>query len=164
MIEEIENNANTQEATEQKEEAVAPNLEAELAKQKEYYLRIVADCEDRMRRNKQDAVHSINLAIENITRDLVPLIADISQALTICDGPTKSGLEMIEKNLKNILKKYGIEEIAAEIGSDFDPNLHHAIGTQEQEGMDEGKIIQVVQAGYKLHNKVINATMVIVAK
>ncbi len=140
------------------------NIEEELSKQKEYYLRIVADCEDRMRRCKQDAVHSINLALENITRDLIPLMSDITQALAICDGQTKIGLEMIEKNLKNTLKKYGVEEIQAEIGQEFDPNIHHAISTEEKEGMDEGKITNIVQRGYKLNNKVINATMVVVSK
>jgi len=157
-------NEGAQDTNEKEQGASIVNLQEELAKQKEYYLRIVADCEDRMRRSKQDAVHSINVAIENLTRDLIPLMGDIAQALIICDGATKTGLEMIEKNLKGILKKYGIEEIAVEAGAEFDPNLHHAIGTQEHAEIGEGKIISVVQRGYKLHDKVVTAAMVIVSK
>lgn len=157
-------NESAADTNENGQSATIASMQEELAKQKEYYLRIVADCEDRMRRCKQDAVHSINVAIENLTRDLIPLMSDIAQALTICDGATKTGLEMIEKNLKGILKKYGIEEIAVEVGAEFDPNLHHAIGTQEHAEISEGKIISVVQRGYKLHDKVVAAAMVIVAK
>ena len=171
MFEENKENRENKENIEQlenvetQENAVqAINFEEELIKQKEYYLRIIADYEDRMRRCKQDASHAINIAIENFTRDLIPLVGDIAQALTICDGPTRLGLEMIEKNLKNTLKKHGIEEIVAEVGQDFDPNLHHAISTVEQDGFDEGKIVSIVQRGYRLNNKVINATMVVVAK
>ena len=140
------------------------DFQKELDKQKEYYLRIIADCEDRMKRTKQDAIHSINLAIENIAKDLLPLITDINQAINIAEDKTKNGLYLMEKNLHNILKKYGIEKIEAEIGQDFDANLHHAISAHEEEGMEEGKILSIVQTGYKLKDKVISATMVTVTK
>lgn len=151
-------------ASENKEENYEQKLTQALDKQKEYYLRIVADCEDRMKRSRQDAMHSINAALENIARDLLPFVSDIKNAAIISDEKTKSGLALMERNLKNILKKYGIEEILAEIGQEFDPNLHHAISVEEKEGTPEGKITQIIQPGYKLNGNVISATMVIVSK
>lgn len=139
-------------------------IQAQLAEQKEYYLRIVADYADRMRRAEQDAQHIINLALEKVAKEMLPLLHDISQAMQLCTGATKDGLEMIYKNFKTALSKQGIEEINAKLGDDFDPNLHEAVDQQEQENVEPGKIIKTIQPGYKLKQKVITAAAVVISK
>lgn len=161
-VEQVENTA--QETVKEEAATQEQDLQAQLQKQKEYYLRIVADCEDRMKRTKQDAIHSINLAIENMAGDLFPLLNDLSIAMQNLEGNTKTGLALIEKNFLNTLKKYGIEEIKTEVGQDFDANLHNAISVEEKEGVDEGKITQIIQPGYKLKDKVITPVMVMISK
>ena len=135
----------------------------ELTKQKENYLRIIADYENRMRRNEQDAAHSINMALEKIAKDMIVLLNDLSQAMHLCIGPTKDGIEMIYKNFKSTLSKHGIQEINPNVGDDFDANMHEAIDQQTKENFEPGKIIQIIQTGYKLKQKIIIPCSVIIS-
>lgn len=158
MSEEKKNN--TEESA---ETSITKNTEQLLAEQKEMYLRIVAEAENRATRAKMDAAFSINSIIEKLIKDLIPLLQDLSQAALIANAEAKTGVDLISKNMKAILKKYGIEEIKIETGCDFDANLHQAISTQKSE-QGEGKILQVIQPGYTFHGKPICPAIVVISE
>jgi len=136
----------------------------QLNEQKEHYLRIIADYENRMKRTTQDSINAISSTIERLLSDIIPLIKDINQAAATTEGTAKTGLEMIEKNMKTILGKYGIKEISAEIGQTFDPHTHQALGTIQKDGVEEGKIVEIIQTGYSFNKKTILPAMVIVSE
>ena len=71
-------------------------------------------------------------------------------------------MEMIFKQLGNVLEKAGLAEIAA-LGEDFDPNFHNAVMTEETEEYESGKVSGVMQKGYTLNGKLIRPSMVKVA-
>ncbi len=141
------------------------NLKEELSKQKEYYLRIIAEYENKIKRIQNDALHSISLTLENVSNDFSLVINDLNKASEVIENQEhKKGIVLIEKNLVNILKKYGIEEINPEFDTEFDPNQHHAISTEQNNEIEEGKIIKCVQKGYKSKLKIINPALVIISK
>lgn len=70
---------------------------------------------------------------------------------------------MIHAQLREILTKNGVEAVEAD-GKAFDPNLHHAILTEESDTVEEGHVIETLQKGYKLNGKLIRPAMVKVAK
>ena len=145
-------------------EKIEKTIEEQLNEQKDKYLRIIAEYENRMKRNKQDAINSINLAIENIVIDLTPLLQDLEKAIEIIDKEHKIGLELIKKNMQNILKRYGIESIEPTIGEDFDHNMHQAVSSQKKEGIEEGKIVAILKNGFKMKQKVIIPATIIVSE
>jgi len=134
-----------------------------LHEQKEKYLSIIADYENRMKRTKQDAIHSINLAIENITLDLAPLVQDLNKAIELSNDENKIGIELIKKNMQSTLKRYGVEEIEPKVGDQFDNNLHQALTAEEKENIPEGEILKVIQPGYKVKDRTILPASVIIA-
>lgn len=74
------------------------------------------------------------------------------------------GIDLVSKNLMNIIESHGVQKIEAMTDSKFDPHEHQAVLFQDSEEFEEGLIIEVIQAGYKLHDRLIRATQVIVAK
>lgn len=138
-------------------------LNTQLAQQKEMYLRIIAEYENKMSRNKKDATHAISSAIESIVLDLMPLTSDLRKAIETCTQEDRIGLELIEKNVLSILKKHGINMIEPKIGEMFDPYLHQALGYDENSSNAEGTISKIIQHGYSFDSKVIAPAIVIVA-
>ena len=74
------------------------------------------------------------------------------------------GVDLVSKNLLKIIESQGVQKIEATMNSQFDPHEHQAILFQDSEQIEEGLIIEVIQEGYKLHDRLIRATQVIVAK
>ncbi len=74
------------------------------------------------------------------------------------------GVDLVSKNLLKIIESQGVQKIEATMNAQFDPHEHQAILFQDSEQIEEGLIIEVIQEGYKLHDRLIRATQVIVAK
>ena len=73
------------------------------------------------------------------------------------------GVKLVEQQLETVLKKAGLAAVA-ETGTAFDPTVHEAMMTRKQEGAEPGQVIEVLEAGYKLHDKVIRAAKVVVSE
>jgi molecular chaperone GrpE len=71
---------------------------------------------------------------------------------------------MVLNNFKQVLTNEGVEKIKAEIGGDFDHNLHHAIEERESDEVEAGKILEVKQEGYTLKGRLLRPTSVVIAK
>src|SRR3989338_8334279 len=89
------------------------------------------------------------------------LLGQLSSAILVEKHLNDQGLEIVIKQFKEILKAEGVEEIQAE-GARFDPNFHEA--TDVVEGSGEGRVVKVTQKGYKINNKVIRPTQVVVER
>ncbi len=81
----------------------------------------------------------------------------------IKDDPWSNGIQLIQQKLANVLKSEGLEPITAE-DNEFDPNLHEAISLEEHPEIESGKIIEIVQQGYKIGERVVRPSRVRVAK
>lgn len=149
---------------EEKLAAEVESLKKELADEKEKYLRLDAEYYNyrtRSLKEKQDAYD--NALIKTVTEVLGVIDNFERAAATECsDENFKKGIDMIFKQYLTILEKLGVSEINA-VGQPFDPNLHNAVSSCEDENLGENTVAAVLQKGYTLGKKVIRHAMVTVA-
>ncbi|HHV45685.1 MAG TPA: nucleotide exchange factor GrpE [Tissierellia bacterium] len=129
------------------------------------FIRLQADFinyRNRVEREKKSLYAS---ATEDIILQLLPVLDNFERALSNMDKDNAyyTGIKMIYDQMVNVLTNNGLKEIEC-LGEAFNPNFHHAVFMEECEDKDEGTIIEVLQKGYMLHEKVIRPSMVKVAK
>ncbi len=130
------------------------------------HLRLMADFQNFRRRTEKEKQDIYAYANEKLVSELLNVADNFERALEVSDEERNgfvSGMEMIFKQLMDVLKKAGLEEIDA-LGKDFDPNLHHAVMTACSDEFESGKVSEVFQKGYMLNKKVIRPSMVKVSE
>ena len=131
------------------------------------YLRLAADFQNFRRRVEKEKSDIYAYANEKIALDIIDVMDNFERALQhseeCADKQFVEGIGKIYKQLKSVLDKNNIVEIKAE-GEDFDPNFHNAVTSEENSDFESGKVIQTLQKGYTLNDKVIRPSMVRVAQ
>ncbi|BAW45006.1 heat shock protein GrpE [Helicobacter pylori] len=155
-----------QEASE-KECEIKENFELKYQEMREKYLRAHADFENVKKRLERDKSMALEYAYEKIALDLLPVIdallgAHRSAIEVDKESALTKGLELTMEKLHEVLAKHGIEGI--ECLEEFDPNFHNAIMQVKSEEKENGKIVQVLQQGYKYKGRVLRPAMVSIAK
>ncbi|MEA5026585.1 Protein GrpE [bioreactor metagenome] len=140
-------------------------LNSKLAGVKNEYYRAYADAENTKKRLQQDFEMRSKYLIQSFATEILPAIDNLERALENADkdSPLYVGVDMVNQQLINALKKEGVEEIPA-LGTAFDPNYHHAILTEKREGVEPNVVIEVLQKGYKLKDRILRATLVKVSE
>jgi molecular chaperone GrpE len=143
------------------------NLEAELQEQKEKYLRLYADFDNFKRRTAKEKVELIQTAGREVIQSLLEVVDDMERAekqMSATDDVkiVKEGVLLVFHKLKNSLQAKGLKEMES-IGKDFDPDMHEAITEIPAPGQ-EGKVIDQVEKGYYLNDKIIRFAKVVVGK
>ena len=127
------------------------------------YLRLMADFQNYKKRVEKEKRDLYSYANEKLMNELLAVVDNFERALDHdADEGFKEGIEMIFKQLQDVLEKSGLAEIPA-LGEEFDPNVHSAVMTEETEDYESGKVSGVMQKGYTLNGKVIRPAMVKVA-
>lgn len=137
-------------------------LESKIEESEDKYKRLQAEYSNYMRRTQQEKETIGIFANEKIITELIPVIDNMERALDACgdkEDALYKGVDLVYKQLKDSLAKFGVEEIEAE-GAEFDPNVHMAVMQESVEGVEPNKVVMVLQKGYKLGIKVIRPTMV----
>ena len=163
MAQEEKTDEKDRETEEDKDKAEEKPTDAEPEKEESdaRYLRLMADFQNYKKRVEKEKKDLYSYANEKIIIELLSVLDNFERALeqeTEGDG-FKEGMEMIFKQLGDVLEKSGLAEIAA-LGEDFDPNFHNAVMTEETEEYESGKVSGVMQKGYTLNGKVIRPSMV----
>jgi molecular chaperone GrpE len=141
--------------------------QAEQTAQEHYdaWLRAKAECDNFRKRSQTEIANAHKFAVENFASELVP-VKDSLEAALASEHPTveslRSGVEMTLKQLKSVFDKFNLKEIDP-TGQKFDPHQHQAIGTVESDA-EPNTVVQVLQKGYLLHDRVVRPALVIVAK
>ena len=147
-------------------------LERELAEAKDRMLRALADAENTRRRAQREREDTLKYAVSNFARDLLSPVDNLRRALDsvkeveISDPRVKSlidGVAAIERELLGAFERHGLKRIDPK-GERFDHNFHQAIFEAERPGAAPGTIIEVLQPGYVLHDRLLRPAMVGVAK
>jgi molecular chaperone GrpE len=130
-------------------------------------LRKTAEFDNFRKRVDRDRKDMIEWAASDVLNDLLPIVDDFDRALA-ADAPPeaqsfKAGLEMIQRQLAEMLKKRGVSTVDA-LGADFDPHLHQAVAYEEVPGAREGEVVGVMAKGYKLGERLLRPALVKVAK
>lgn len=170
--EDTEGAAETEEAADaESAEPPAPSAEEELEAlkkqledEKERYLRLDAEYYNYRTRSVKEKSEAYDNATVQAVSEILSVIDNFERALgTDCsDEKFKSGIEMIFRQYLTILEKLGVKEIEAE-GQTFDPNLHNAVSSIEDEEKGDNEVAAVLQKGYMLGKRVIRPAMVTVA-
>lgn len=147
-------------------ESKIPSLEDQLAEAKDKYLRLYADFENFRRRTSKEKIEMIQNASESLIKDIIPIVDDFERANksfeTVTEvEPMKEGIALIFHKLQKTLASKGVKVIESK-GKDFDVELHECI-TQFAAGEEQkGKVIDEVEKGYYLNDKVIRYAKVVV--
>jgi molecular chaperone GrpE len=153
------------------EERVAA-LEAELAEQKDHLLRALAETENVRRRGQREREDASKYAVSGFAKELLSVADNLRRALDslpeseVRDERTRgllAGVAATERELLSVFERHGIQRIDPD-GERFDHNLHQAIFEAERPGKPGGTIIEVLQPGYVLHDRLLRPAMVGVAK
>jgi molecular chaperone GrpE len=151
----------------------AAALAKENAELKDRVLRTLAEMENLRRRTEREIADSRTYAITSFARDLVGVADNIQRALdavrdsgVTLEGPTKAlvdGVELTERELLKVLEKNGVRKFDPK-GEKFDPNLHQAMYEVPDARVPSGSVVQVVQPGYAIGDRVLRPALVGVSK
>ncbi|MBI5560536.1 MAG: nucleotide exchange factor GrpE [Deltaproteobacteria bacterium] len=154
-----------------KKELEAKAKEAEINLDK--YLRKCADLENYKKRAEREISSLISFANEELIKGLLQVIDNLERTLSHAKNAPKDefelkslmdGVELVLKNMFDVLKKFGLGEIKVSEGERFDPQRHEALSHEEHEGFKDGSVIRELQKGYLLKDRLLRPALVMVAK
>jgi molecular chaperone GrpE len=149
-------------------------LMAEVAELKDKLLRALAEAENTRRRAERDRLEASQYAMTRFARDMLTIADSFGRALAACspnllaaaDPQLRAvieGVDATERQLLSTLERYGVRQIDTSSGK-FDPNLHQAIAEVPATGRPKGAIVDVVQPGFMIGDRLLRPAMVTVAR
>nr|WP_246218172.1 nucleotide exchange factor GrpE [Litoribacterium kuwaitense] len=160
---------NETETTEQgaPEDILAVEIEAlqkKLEETEQRLLRVQADYDNYRRRTKNEAIAQEKYRAQSLVTDLLPVLDNFERALAV-DSTSEEvanvlkGVDMVYQQMKQSLEKEGVTEIES-VGQQFDPNVHQAVMQVSEEGIASGEVVEELQKGYTLKDRVLRPSMV----
>lgn len=169
IVEETENKEETanEEIVEEKTESEADKLKMALENLNNQYLRLAADFENYRKRQAQEREALLKYGAEECMKKVLEVVDNFDRALTMVDkiddlDKMKETFQVLNKQLMDSLTKLGLEQIKS-VGEQFDPNIHEAVMQTPTDEHPEDTVINELQKGYKLGEKVLRPAMVAVA-
>lgn len=164
---EIENVANEIETAE--ELSVEAQLQEDLAKEKDKFLRLFAEFENFKKRTAKERIDLFKTANQEVLQAMLPVLDDFDRALIQIakseDELLLKGVELIHEKLKNTLVSKGLEQVEIKAGDEFNADFAEAITQIPAPSEDlKGKIVDVVEKGYKLGDKIIRFPKVVIGQ
>src|SRR3954469_18350416 len=162
----------------QPEQAAAPkastSLDRELAETKDRLLRTLADMDNMRKRTEREVADARVYGISNFARDILGVADNMHRAMQALDDELRAkadeatkalleGVELTERELMNVLEKHGVTRIEP-LGQKFDPNRHQAMFEIDDASVPPGTVVQVMQAGYLIGDRMLRPALVAVAK
>ncbi|MCK4440963.1 MAG: nucleotide exchange factor GrpE [Sulfurovaceae bacterium] len=165
----------TEEQSEEKksESSEIDNLKDEVAKWEDKFLRAHASFENSKRLLEKDKAAAVAYANESFATDILSVIDSLDSALSMIDNvdetdaneflkKMKEGLTLVDEQLHKVLEKNHIKPVACD--KEYDPNVHQAIMQVDSDKHESGQIVQVMQKGYTIKDRVLRPAMVTTAK
>ncbi|MFH1139530.1 MAG: nucleotide exchange factor GrpE [Pseudomonadota bacterium] len=141
----------------------------EADKFRDLYLRSQAEMENMKRRLEREKTDFFKYANHSLVKDLLPVLDNLERAVGhACssggagDGLAE-GIQLTIDGFRNVMERFGVKSISA-VGEKFDPNFHEAVMQRESSEVEENTILEEVQKGYILNDRLVRPTMVIVSR
>jgi len=129
-------------------------------------LRLAADFENYKKRAARERAEYVALANERLLKELLPILDDLERALNAAEeheeAQLEEGVRLVHRSLASLLERQGVKEISTE--GKFDPHVHEALLAQPSEEAAPGDVLDVIQKGYTLGDRVVRPARVIVAE
>jgi molecular chaperone GrpE len=155
--------------TEEQVEESAPDVGALQAERDQFFdrlQRLAAEFDNFRKRSAREQAGLIERANERLVKELLPVLDDLGRALQAAEehegAKLEEGVRLVHRALADVLAKEGLAEI--ETDGKFDPHVHEALLTQPDDDRETGDILDVLQKGYRLGDKVLRPARVIVAE
>ena len=163
--EEVVNEASEQETAENTFEKQLEDMKKELESTKDTFQRTLAEYDNYRKRTSKEKTENFALGKIQAVEAILPILDTLEFALNApCkDDEYKKGIEMVMTTAQNAFSGIGVEAIEA-LGKEFDPNIHSAVMQEESEEFESGFITKELQKGYKMGEKIIRHSTVVVAK
>lgn len=151
------------------EVSVEDTLKKELDDMEDKFLRAQAEIANMRNRHNKEREDAAKYRAQDLAKELLSSLDNLDRALEIettdeHGESMKKGIQMVRESMIHALKKSGVEEIKS-LGEAFDPNLHQAVQTLPlEDGQESDEIVQVLQKGYILHDRILRPAMVVVAQ
>jgi molecular chaperone GrpE len=150
------------------------SLDRELADMKDRLLRTLAEMENMRKRTEREVADARVYGVSSFARDILGVADNMHRAMQALDDELRAkadeslkalldGVELTERELLNVLEKHGVKRIEP-LGQKFDPNRHQAMYEVEDASVPAGSVVQVVQSGYLIGERVLRPALVAVAK
>jgi len=145
-------------------------LQNELAELKDKYARVHADFDNIKKRLEREKYTAVEYANEKFAKDMIPVVDSLEMALKSADADAqpeelieklKEGIELTLKQFTTALEKHGVSMVSHE--EPFDPNIHNAVQSVDNDEVESGQIVQTFQRGYKYKERPLREAMVVVA-
>ena len=172
VVDEESTEKTAEETVETKEDEITvedqlKNLEDEVNTWKTDYYKVFADMENLKKRLQNEHANAMKFMMQSFIEELLPVVDNFERSLAVVD-PSEiknflKGYEMIYNQLMEVLKSQGVEVIKTE-GEEFDPNFHQAVMTVKDDNFKTNMIVEELQKGYKLKDRVIRASLVKVSE
>jgi len=166
------NDTNEEPSEEETQETEEDILKEEIKTLKEEKIRVLAEMENLRKRFDREKIDSIKYGSVNFARDILSPGDNLERALSAINQEEEhpqsiknliEGLLMVKKELSTALEKNGITKIES-LDKKFDPNLHQAMMEIENSDLEEGIVVQEIQTGYMMHDRLLRPAMVGVSK
>ena len=145
-------------------------LESELAEAQDRYMRNLAETDNFKKRVERERVEERAYSSQKIVVSLLPLVDNLERALNAAkaqggeaEGPLaqlEKGVELVLKQFEEALKKEGVSAVEAPVGQAFDPNFHQALLQEASSEHPEGAVLEVLQKGYRMGDRLLRPTLV----
>ena len=152
------------------ETEVLTESERAILELKDQLLRALAENENTRKRGQKDKEDALKFGVSNMARDMIGVADNLRRAIeNKSENPADfaealfSGVDLILKDLEGILGRHGVQRIDA-TGQQFDPHFHQAVFELETDEHTPGTVVQVMQDGYKIQDRLLRPAMVSVAK
>lgn len=165
MENEVIENENLEENVEVIETNLDPQkLQEDLENTTDRLKRLMAEFDNYKKRSAKEREHLYSSVVADIMMAFLPVMDNLEKAINTNTGDEgyKQGMELVAKQFKDVLKSFGLEEIKAE-GEIFDPSLHEAVSSVQDDTKRSQEIVTEFRKGYKMGDKVIRHAMVVVA-
>jgi len=144
--------------------ATLKKVENELAEMRDRHLRKIAEFENFRKRTEREKAEYFKFALNDVVRDLLPVLDNFERALSSGagegegSGEYRQGVELIYRQLAEALARRGLKEVPAE--GLFDPNIHEAVAREETAAVPPNTVLQVLQKGYFLNDRLLRPAFV----
>ncbi len=154
----------------QAEQQSQPNLEEAMAvaeKNKDLYMRAVADLDTYKRKVQREKAELAKFALQPLIEELLPSMDHLDMAIqaayAVENGKNIAmGVDMVRTQIKNVFASFGVEEISAQ-GNVFDPNQEDCVSNEPSDTVPENHVIKVVRTGYKMNGRLLRPASVVVS-
>lgn len=142
-------------------------LELEAAKWKDQAIRTAAELDNFRKRMTREKLEAVRYGNQRLLEELLPVLDNFEMGMQAAAQEQGSmlymGMDMVHKQIGEFFTSQNVTEIPASVGDDFDPNQHEAIGQEESDDVEEGKIVRIVRKGYCIGDRLLRPSNVIVA-